>query len=90
MQDTQPLPAIKLVYVYDSGLLTVRQVRERCGLNHVQLAKLADVRPIVVDWFERDVNVRREEAARLLNALAGCIRERRQNTLFDMWKSEPR
>lgn len=83
-QDTQPLHALKLVHVY-GGLLTVRQVRERCGLNPVQCAKAAGVRPIVVDWFERGRAVRPAEAAQILAALANAIREMRTRAAFDLW-----
>ena len=72
-QDTMPLPVIKLVYVRSDGLLTLRQVRERCGLNQVQLAQAAGVRPIVVDWYERGRAVQSEEAARILAALARVL-----------------
>ena len=72
-QDTLPLPAIKVVYVHSCGLLTLRQVREGCGLNQVQLARSAGVRPIVVDWCERGRAVRSDEAAQILAALARCL-----------------
>ena len=72
-QDTLPLPVIKLVCVSGGGLLTLRQVRERCGLNQVQLARAASVRPIVVDWCERGRAVRPWEAAQILAALARCL-----------------
>ncbi|HLX40807.1 MAG TPA: helix-turn-helix transcriptional regulator [Ktedonobacteraceae bacterium] len=72
-QDTLPLPAVKLVYVYGGGLLALRQVRERCGLNQVQLARAAGVRPIVVDWCERGRAVRSAEVAQILAALAQIL-----------------
>ncbi|HLJ32490.1 MAG TPA: helix-turn-helix transcriptional regulator, partial [Ktedonobacteraceae bacterium] len=89
-QDTQPLPAIKLVYLQSSGLLTLRQVRERCGLNQVQLAKAAGVRPIVVDWCERGRAVRPDESARILAALAHCVANVQTRTAFGVWEGEQR
>lgn len=85
-QDTLPQPAVKLVYVYSGGLLTLRQVRERCDLNQVQLARAAGVRPIVVDWCERGRAVRPEEAAQILAALARCMAHVPTRTAFDLWE----
>ena len=85
-QDTLPLPAVKRVCVSGGGLLTLRQVRERCGLNVVQLAKMAGVRPIVVDWCERGRAVRTGEAAQILAALAHVLRNMRTRNGFDVWE----
>ena len=84
-QDTLPLPVVKLVYVSSSGQLTLRQVRERCGLNVVQLARTAGVRPIVVDWCERGRAVRPMEAALILAALAQVLRTMPTRHAFEMW-----
>ena len=84
-QDTVPLPAIKLVYVHSSGLLTLRQVRERCGFNQVQVARVAGVRPIVVDWCERGRTVTAAEAARILAALAQMVDDMPARTAFRLW-----
>jgi len=89
-QDTQMLPTFKVVYVYGDGLLTLRQVRERCSLNQVQLAKAAGVRPIVVDWFERGRAVMPSEAAQALDTLANVIGKRQTNHPFDVWEGEKR
>ena len=88
--DTQLLPTFKVVYVYGDGLLTLRQVRERYGLNQVQLAKAAGVRPIVVDWFERGRAVMPGEAAQVLNTLAHLIGEMHPNNSFDLWEGGQR
>jgi DNA-binding XRE family transcriptional regulator len=85
-QDTLPLPVVKLVYVYSGALLTLRQVRERCGLNQVQLARAAGVRPIVVDWCERGRAVRPGEAAQILAALAHVLRTMPTRHAFDRWE----
>ena len=85
-QDTLPLPVVKLVYVSSSGLLTLRQVREHCGLNQVQLARAAGVRPIVVDWFERGRTVRPGEATQILAALAQVLRNVPTHYAFDRWE----
>jgi DNA-binding XRE family transcriptional regulator len=85
-QDTLPLPAVKLVSVSGGGLLTLRQVRERCGFNQVQLARAAGVRPIVVDWCERGRAVRPGEAAQILAALAHLLASVRTRTAFDLWE----
>jgi DNA-binding XRE family transcriptional regulator len=89
-QDTLPLPAVKLVYVYSGGLLTLRQVRERCGLNVVQLAKAAGVRPIVVDWCERGRAVRPGEAAQILAALAHVLSTMRTRHALELWEGGQR
>lgn len=85
-QDTLPLPAIKLVYVYSGGLLTLRQIREGCGLNQVQLAKAADVRPIVVDWCERGRAVRPAEVVRILTALAHALDNMPTRPASERWE----
>lgn len=85
-QDTLPLPAVKLVPVYVGGLLTLRQVRERCGLNQVQLARAAGVRPIVVDWCERGRAVRPVEAAKILAALTHLLASLPTRNAFDQWE----
>ncbi|MGB8344676.1 MAG: helix-turn-helix transcriptional regulator [Ktedonobacteraceae bacterium] len=85
-QDTQMLPTFKVVYVYGDGLLTLRQVRERCSLNQVQLAKAANVRPIVVDWFERGRAVMPTEAAQVLETLARLVGEIHTHHPFDLWE----
>jgi hypothetical protein len=87
-QDTLPLPAVKLVYVSGDGLLTLRQVRERCGLNVVQLAKVAGVRPIVVDWCERSRAVTPVEAARILAALAHLLESVPTRQAFAVWEGK--
>ena len=89
-QDTLPLPAVKLVYVSSDGLLTLRQVRERCGLNVVQLAKVAGVRPIVVDWCERSRAVRPVEAAQILAALAHALTTMRTRQALELWEGGQR
>lgn len=89
-QDTQMLPTFKVVHVYGDGLLTLRQVRERWGLNQVQLAKAANVRPIVVDWFERGRAVMPSEAAQVLETLAHLVDEIRTSNLFDLWEGGQR
>ena len=87
-QDTLSLPVIKVVYVHSSGLLTLRQVREGCGLNQVQLARAAGVRPAVVDWCERGRAVRTDEAAHILAALARCLDGVPVRGAFRLWKGE--
>jgi len=89
-QDTQVMPTFKVVYVYGDGLLTLRKVRERCGLNQVQLAKAAGVRPIVVDWFERGRAVMPGEAAQVLNTLSHLIGEMHTYHPFDLWEGGQR
>jgi DNA-binding XRE family transcriptional regulator len=89
-QDTLPLPAVKLVYVYSGGLLTLRQVRERCGLNQVQLAQAAGVRPIVVDWCERGRAVRPGETAQILAALARVLSTMRTRHALELWEGGQR
>lgn len=83
-QETQPLPAVRLVYVRGDGLLTLRQVREGCRLNVVQLAQVARIRPIVVDWCERGRMVRADETAQILAALARCLTEKPARTTFGL------
>ncbi|HLJ33481.1 MAG TPA: helix-turn-helix transcriptional regulator [Ktedonobacteraceae bacterium] len=85
-QDTIPLPAIKLVYVHSGGLLTLRQVRECCGFNQVQLARASGVRPVVVDWCERGRTVTPTEAARILAALAHMLDNMPIRTAFGLWE----
>lgn len=85
-QDTVPLPVIKLVYVHSGGLLTLRQVRERCGFNQVQVARAAGVRPIAVDWCERGRAVTPAEAARILAALAQMVDDMPARTAFGPWE----
>ena len=85
-QDTMPLPVIKLVYVRSDGLLTLRQVRERCGLNQVQLAQLAGVRPIVVDWYERGRAVSSVEATQILAALAQTLSNKQTRNAWHQWE----
>ncbi|HVB25876.1 MAG TPA: helix-turn-helix transcriptional regulator [Ktedonobacteraceae bacterium] len=87
-QDTLPLPAVKLVSISGGGLLTLRQVRERCGLNQVQLARAAGVRPIVVDWCERDRAVKPAEAAQILAALARCLAGMPTRTACGLWEGK--
>jgi DNA-binding XRE family transcriptional regulator len=89
-QDTLPLPVVKLVYVYGGGLLTLRQVRERCGLNQVQLARMAGVRPIIVDWCERGRTVRPGEAAQVLAALAHVLSAMRTRHALELWEGGQR
>lgn len=87
-QDTLPLPTIKLVYVRSDGLLTLRMVREGCGLNVVQLAQVAGLRPIVVDWCERGRVVRVDETAQILAALARCLTGRPVHTTVRLWEGK--
>ncbi|MGB8344728.1 MAG: helix-turn-helix transcriptional regulator [Ktedonobacteraceae bacterium] len=89
-QETQVMPTFKVLYVYGDGLLILRKVRERCGLNQVQLAKAAGVRPIVVDWFERGRAVMPGEAAQVLDTLAHLIGEIHPNNPFDLWEGGQR
>lgn len=85
-QDTLPLPVVKVVYVHSDGLLTLRQVREGCRLNQVQLARAADVRPIVVDWCERGRAVRPSEVAQILAALVQCLDGMPACSAFGLWE----
>ena len=89
-QDTQPVPVVRLVSAGGGGLLTLRQVRERCGLNQIQLAKVAGVRPVVVDWCERGRAVRPDEARRILEVLAQCMSDVHTPTTFVEWEGEQR
>lgn len=86
LQETMPLPVVKVVYVRSDGLLTLRQVREGCGLNLVQLARAAKLRPIVVDWCERGRGVRPAETAQILTALAGYLNGVPRCSTFGLWE----
>ena len=85
-QDTIPLPVIKVVYVHCSGLLTLRQIRENCGLNSVQLERAAGLRPLVVDWCERGRAVRPSEVVQVLVTLARYLDDMPVSDPSDFWK----
>lgn len=86
LQDTQPLSVVRLVS--GTGLLTLRQVRERCGLNQVQLARAAGGRPAVVDWCERGRAVTSAETVQILAALARSFEEMPAHSTYVSWKGE--
>lgn len=63
-QDTLPLPKIS------RNLPTLRQVREQCGMSHVELATIAGVRPLTEYCMESGRAVAVEDAESILLALS--------------------
>ena len=63
-QDTLPLPKLS------RNLPTLRQVREQCGMGHVELATIAGVRPLIEYCMETGRAVSAEDAESVLLALS--------------------
>lgn len=63
-QKTLPLPTISRT------LPTLRQVREQCGISHVELANIAGIRPLTEYCMEIGQAVAIEDAESVLLALS--------------------
>lgn len=68
-QQTFPLPRI------GRTLPTLRQVREQCQMNHVQLARLAGVRSFIAFCMEGGISVSVADAEAVLATLSLLTRQ---------------